>query len=98
MGDVEGRMWTEILKDFGGAFVLAWLLLPITSTTLSVPFDIIFRLYPLKDYTAVRRHMKLLSLLLAVCFGLLAHGLWDWYAVQFTEPLNPPMDLNLSNL
>ena len=89
-------MWIEILKDFGGAFLLAWLLLPITQTILSVPLSIVSLLYPSADYTVAKRHLKLLSILLVVCFGLLAHGGLDWLSLQLTKPLSPPLDLNMS--
>jgi len=101
-------MWTEILKDFGTAFLLAWLLWPITSTILSAPLDIAYRLSRSKDSMAVRRGLRLLLVLLALLFGLLAHASLDWYAEHgwrgllelfpsLNEPLNPPLELNLGN-
>lgn len=91
-------MWTEILKDFFGAFLLGWWLLPIMQTILSVPLSIVSLLFPSADYTAARRHLKLLFALLAVLLGLLVHGGWDWLSIHLSKPQSPPLRLNLSDL
>ena len=81
-------MWTEIAKDFFTAFLLAWLLWPITQTILSVPFDIAFHFSRWTGFMAAKRHLQPLSVLLALFFGLLAHGGLDYLSAPLSPPLN----------
>ena len=86
-------MWIEILKDFFTAFLVVWLLWPITQTILSAPLEIAYHYTHFRGFMDARQHLKLPSLLLALSFGLLAHGGLDYLAQLYTTPLNPPLEI-----
>ena len=88
-------MWIEILKDFCTAFLLVWLLLPITQTILSAPFDIAYHFYHWKGFMVAKRRLQPLSILLAVFFGLLVHGGLDYLSMLYYAPLNPPLRIDV---